>query len=146
MNESYCRQSLPKRKSRELVGTAICVINQNNSLIIEIYMKANNIKQNEWYHFMKCTSGELKKEVKWFFEKDEEGKEIIQEFEKLVDMRNRIVHCFQYTGNEEQKLRTVTRDKKQYDIDDDYLLNFIKLNNELNEKLSNYRKALINQM
>ena len=35
MYENYTRQSLPSRKYRELLGSAVCVFNSNNSFVIE---------------------------------------------------------------------------------------------------------------
>jgi len=35
MYESYTRQALPSKNYRELIGTAICVFNSNNSFVIE---------------------------------------------------------------------------------------------------------------
>ena len=37
MYENYTRQSLPSKEYRELLGSAICVFNSNNSFIIEKY-------------------------------------------------------------------------------------------------------------
>lgn len=35
MYEHYSRQCLPSKKYRELLGSAVCVFNSNNSFIIE---------------------------------------------------------------------------------------------------------------
>lgn len=35
MYENYTRHSLPDKEYRELLGSAICVFNSNNSFIIE---------------------------------------------------------------------------------------------------------------
>ena len=44
MYENYTRQSLPSKKYRELLGTAICVFNSNNSFVIE-----NILREDESY-------------------------------------------------------------------------------------------------
>ncbi|CAB1223424.1 hypothetical protein SFB21_3268 [Acinetobacter bouvetii] len=48
MYENYTRQALPSRKYRELIGTAICVFNSNNSFIIENILRVDPTGQYEW--------------------------------------------------------------------------------------------------
>lgn len=39
MYEKYSRQALPEKQYRELLGSALCVFNSNNSFIIENILK-----------------------------------------------------------------------------------------------------------
>lgn len=46
MYEAYTRQSLPSKKYRELLGSALCVFNSNNSFMIEnIIIKLDEVIQ-----------------------------------------------------------------------------------------------------
>ncbi|MCM3442969.1 hypothetical protein [Metabacillus halosaccharovorans] len=64
MYESYSRQALPERKYRELLGSAICVFNSNNSFIIENVLRYDTDNKYEWYQLIDKTSGELAKPIK----------------------------------------------------------------------------------
>ena len=108
MYENYTRQSLPTKEYRELLGSAICVFNSNNSFIIENILRA--------------------------------GSEIAQIFSDLVDKRNRIIHSFQITNDDkEQILATKDKQHNQFVITKEYLLDFIKGNEVLSDKLYTFR-------
>ena len=139
MYENYTRQSLPSKKYRELLGTAICVFNSNNSFVIE-----NILREDEsytWDCLIDKESGKLKPIV----EKTIENEEILRLLTEIINKRNRIIHSFQITDREsgEQVLCTKTKsidnDSKQFIITEGYLMQFIKDNEELSSLLYEYR-------
>ena len=145
MYEKYTRQSLPDRTYRELLGSAICVFNSNNSFIIENILRCDDSKKYDWYHLIDLTSGNLKNSVRNIIT-SRCGDEIENLFDRLVKMRNRIIHSFQITDeNGEQLLATkelATKEKeanRQYHITVDRLLEFITLNEKLSDLLHNFR-------
>ena len=64
MSESYTRQALPSKKYRELIGTAICVFNSNNSFVIENILRADQTGKYEWHKLIDETSGDLAPAIK----------------------------------------------------------------------------------
>lgn len=127
------RQSLPSERYRVLIGTAICVFSSNNSFIIENVLRIDD--SASWYELIDKTSGRIKKFV--------DGKlpdEIVQLFGELVDMRNRIIHGFRITNaNHEQTIATKEKSGRQFEITEDYLIDFIHKNEELSSMLDEYR-------
>lgn len=135
MYENYTRQSLPERKYRELLGSAICVFNSNNSFIIENILNDTNLEAT-WYELVDKESGQLKSYLdKRIQNEGQLGEKIYLLFSELVDMRNRIIHSFQITAKDgRQILATKTRindGNKQFIITEDYLYNFIAKNEAL---------------
>ena len=63
MYESYTRQSLPTKRYRELLGSAICVFNSNNAFIVENILKCDDLDKYDWYHLIDLESGRLKGSV-----------------------------------------------------------------------------------
>ena len=150
MYENYTRQSLPDRWYRELLGSALCVFAQNNSFIIKIIIKiqeerktlGEKVKKEEcdWYILTDSVSGKLKPIIQKIISY-EYGDDIEKLFSELIDMRNRIVHSFQIT-NEQGKQVLATKEKdgdRQFEITEEYLNNFIKLNETLSQKLHDLR-------
>ena len=141
MYEEYTRQSLPPKNYRELLGSAICVFNSNNSFVIENILRTDYKHQYDWYRLIDFESGKLNHIIKETISKKSD-ETIANAFENLVDMRNRIVHSFQVTHNGEQILATKTKHKdgdRQFIITNDYLLEFITKNEELSTLLHNFR-------
>lgn len=145
MYESYTRQSLPTQKYRELLGSAICVFCSNNAFLIENIVKTNSDK--EWYKLIDEMSGRLKEIISETISANCENTEIENLFLDIVDMRNRIIHGFQITScNGEQVLGTKTRGKEnstQFEITEEYLLDFIRKNQKLSDLLYSYREQYI---
>lgn len=138
MYEKYSRQSLPSKKYRELLGSAICVFNSNNSFIIENILRDENSCYS-WYELIDKTSGCLKKPINDTITRATDTT-ISSLFDEIVEMRNRIVHSFQITDKDlEQRLATKDRMNKQYVITEDYILNFIKKNEKLSSLLYSFR-------
>ncbi len=138
MYEEYTRQALPDKQYRELLGSALCVFNSNNSFIIETVLRNRNIYS--WYSLIDFESGKLKNVVRDAISK-KYGDEIEKLFSDIIEQRNRIVHSFQITNKQgKQALATKVYKKcEQFEITEDYLLNFIKLNEKLSDILHDFR-------
>lgn len=112
MYEEYTRQALPSKKYRELLGSAICVFNSNNSFIIENILRQDCINYS-WHDLIDKESGLLLKPIKETITKSSDTN-ISCLFEKIISKRNRIIHSFQITDlNGEQKLCTKDRKNNQ---------------------------------
>jgi hypothetical protein len=139
MYEIYTRQSLPSQSYRELLGSAICVFNSNNAFIIENILKKDKEAEYNWYDLIDMASGELLSPIRETITKYS-NKKIAKKFDKLICMRNRIVHSFQITDTDgEQRLATKDKHNIQYVITEEYLQELIKLNNELSTALHELR-------
>lgn len=140
MYEKYTRQSLPERHYRELLGAALCVFNSNNGFIIENILRSDDSQKYDWYHLIDLESGKLKKPIRKTIS-SRCGDEIETLFFQLVEMRNRIIHSFRITNKVgAQVLATKIKNGViQFEITEDYLLEFIKLNEELSDKLHTFR-------
>ena len=145
MYESYTRQALPSKKYRELIGTAICVFNSNNSFVIENILRADQTGKYEWHKLIDETSGDLAPAIKKTITASS-NTTISKLFGEIIAIRNRIAHSFQIeapagiTDNpNDQILATKYKDGRQEIITEEYLLNFINLNQELSTKLHQFR-------
>lgn len=139
MYENYTRQSLPTKEYRELLGSAICVFNSNNSFIIENILREDGGRNYSWYDLIDKTSGQLKAAINDTIT-TKAGSEIAQIFSDLVDKRNRIIHSFQITNDDkEQILATKDKQHNQFVITKENLLDFIKGNEVLSDKLYTFR-------
>ena len=142
MYEKYTRQALPERHYRELLGTAIYVFNCNNAFIIEIIKKNDVNNKYNWYRMTDLESGKLIKTVHKIIS-SKYGKEVENLYSKIIEKRNRIIHSFGITAeNGEQILATKTKIKEgnqQFRITEEFLLEFIKLNDELSDKIYKIR-------
>lgn len=137
MYEDYTRQSLPSKLYRELLGTSICVFNSNNQFIIENILRVNHENYN-WHELIDKTSGQLNEPIKNSITENSND-EIASLFKTLVLKRNRVIHSFQITHQNEQILSTKDKDHNQIIITEDYLLDFIKENERLSSKLHEFR-------
>ena len=113
MYEKYSRQALPSKEYRELLGSAVCVFNSNNSFVIENILRSDKESKYNWFNLIDQESGKLKRIVKETIV-CESGNEIIADlFDEVVSMRNRIIHSFQITDvDNEQRLATKDRERK----------------------------------
>ncbi len=137
MYESYSRQALPSTKYRELLGSALCVFNSNNAFIIENILN-HDVGNYSWHYLIDRTSGKLSDPIQETITRVSDTK-IAEKFNDLIEVRNRIIHGFQVTHQGEQILATKDRSNKQYIITEEYLLGFIKDNEELAELLHSFR-------
>ena len=145
MYESYTPQALPSKNYRELIGTAICVFNSNNSFVIENILRVDQTGQYEWHKLIDKVSGRLCSDIEQTITANSD-KTIAQLFSDIVDIRNRIVHSFQITAPagttddpDNQILATKHRDGAQEIITEEYLMEFIKMNKVLSIKLHQFR-------
>ena len=143
MYEKYTRQSLPERKYRELLGSALCVFNSNNAFIIENILKDNNI-DTTWRYLIDQESGKLEPFLlERLDDEGELGQQIIALFKSIVDKRNRIIHGFQVTDKDgRQILATKERENRggrQFHITEEFLHDFIKDNETLSVLLHQLR-------
>lgn len=114
MYEEYSKQTLPSKKYRELLGSALCVFNSNNSFIIENILRVDNEHYN-WFDLIDKTSGNLLPVIVETIISVTQNNKISMLFNELVNTRNRIVHSFQITdeyGN--QLLATKEKNGNQY--------------------------------
>lgn len=139
MYEKYSRQALPSSDYRQLLGSALCVFNSNNAFIIENILHLDNNKYN-WYALIDKESGKIKNDVKDTLSKIDANIETL--FGQIIEKRNRIIHSFQVSYNGEQILCTKDRNNRQYIITSEYLLDFIKDNEELSDKLYDIRNKI----
>lgn len=141
MYEAYTRQSLPSKKYRELLGSALCVFNSNNSFMIENIIRIDSA--NDWYELIDKVSGKLRDKISTTISINSGNTDIEDLFMEIVEMRNRIIHSFQITSpSGEQVLATKTSKKDgniQFEITKTYLMEFIKKNEELSTLLHSYR-------
>jgi len=133
MYEEYSRQALPTKQYRELLGSAISVFNSNNQFVIENILNIDNANFN-WYDLIDRTSGRLNEPIKNTITANSNN-DIAEIFKNLINKRNRIIHSFQITENNEQILRTKTKNNEQFTISETYLLEFVKDNENLSSML-----------
>ena len=134
MYEEYSKQVLPSKKYRELLGSALCVFNSNNSFIIENILRVDDEHYN-WFDLIDKTSGNLLSVIDETITSATQNNKISIMFNELVNTRNRIVHSFQITdeyGN--QLLATKEKNGNQYRITEEILFEFIKKNEILSSK------------
>lgn len=115
------------------------MFNSNNSFVIENILREDGGRNYSWYDLIDKTSGQLKAAINDTIT-TKVGSEIAQTFSDLVDKRNRIIHSFQITNDDkEQILATKDKQHNQFIITKEYLLDFIKANEELSDKLHTFR-------
>lgn len=137
MYEPYSRQSLPEENYRALLGSAICVFNSNLAFIVENMLR-DDPKSFDWGELINLEGGKLQKRIKQtsLSERDD----ICSLFKTICLERNRIVHSFQITNAKgEQVLATRDKNGIQFEITEEYLLNFIAENERLSSLLHAYR-------
>ncbi len=142
MYESYTRQSLPEKHYRELLGSALSVFNDNNAFIVHTILRCDDLNKYDWNHLIDLESGKLKGSVhKTITAKC--GDKIEALFTRLVVMRNRIIHSYGITNKSGKHVlatkERVNEGNKQFEITEEYLLEFIKLNEQLCNQLHNLR-------
>lgn len=136
-DSSLTRMSLPPERYRMLLGTALSVFISNNGFIIENILHTDN--SYSWFELIDKESGKLKPYIaKTITQKSDPT--IADKFAEIVGMRNRIIHGFRCTSRDnEQVIATKDREGKQFYITEEYMMHFIKLNEELSDMLHKYR-------
>lgn len=140
MYEHFTQQSLPDKGYRELLGTAICVFNSNNGFIIENILNHDGNNKYSWYDLIDGTSGELLEPIKDTITLFSGKTDIANIFSELIRKRNRIIHSFRITDELGRQV-LATKDKKhtQSLITEEYMMDFIRENNELSNLLHQFR-------
>ena len=142
MYENDTKQALPEKYYRELLGTALCVFNSNNAFIIEIVLRLDISGKCDWYHLTDLESGKLRPSVHNVIA-TKCGREVEDLFVELVEQRNRIIHSYRITNSSNQQVlatKTLTnKGNKQFEITEDYLMEFIRLNDKLSSMLHSIR-------
>lgn len=135
---SLTRMSLPSENYRLLLGTALSVFSSNNSFIIENILHTND--SYSWYDLIDKESGRLKDIINKTITSNSDSK-IEEKFMKIVQMRNRIIHGFRITSQDNEQIiaTKVKGTGEQFEITEDYLIEFIKLNDDLSDMLHVYR-------
>lgn len=132
------RMALASENYRLLLGTALYVFNSNNSFIIENIINTND--KYSWHDLIDQQSGNLKKYVQKTISKRTD-ESIWEKFNEIVKMRNRIIHAFTITSEDNEQIMATKEMKthRQFKITEEYLIDFIKLNEELSDMLHDYR-------
>ena len=139
MQEVRTRQALPSVYYRNLLGSAICTFNSNNAFIIENILRNDNDSSYNWSDLINVSSGELLAPISKTITKNYNTK-IARKFEGILSKRNRIIHSFQITDKDgEQRLATKDKHNNQFVITENYLIEFIKENEELSSELHKFR-------
>lgn len=133
-DSTLTRQSLPSKRYRLLLGTAISVFNSNNGFVIENLLRMDDLVS--WYRLIDMSSGAVKS-----YAKGKLPDEIINLFGEVIDKRNRIIHSYQGTNdNKEQTMWTKEKSERQFEITEDYLMDFICKNEQLAIMLDEFRE------
>lgn len=139
--EILTKQSITDEEFLYLLGVCQWVFNSNCSFIIEMIDKEHHNNSNEsWAKLIEMTAGRLK-DYKLYIETIL-GKQIYNMFSELVDERNCIIHSFPTGEKVDDYYIPVYRNdsKKIYvKVDKEYLIKFIKKNEELSTTLHKFR-------
>ena len=111
MYEDYTKQSLPEKHYRELLGSALCAFNSNNAFMIENILREDITAKYTWYELIDWDSGKIKQRAIEILGGIDNGTQLVNLFSEIVDIRNRIIHSYQITYNDQQLLCTKTRVK-----------------------------------
>lgn len=136
------RISLPDKEYIYLLGVSLSVFLSNNGFVIENILNTDGTYS--WYDLIDKQSGSLKSTIKNTITQ-KAGDKIEQSFSDIVDMRNRIIHGFRITSEDDEQI-LATKEKgsnEQYYIDKEYLKEFIKKNNDLSDLLDGYRRSTL---
>lgn len=96
----------------------------------------------DWYKLTDMESGQLKPSIANVISTSC-GNEIYMLFEDLINRRNRIIHSYRITNKDgEQVLATkekINKGNRQFEITEEYLMEFIRLNDKLSSMLHKLR-------
>lgn len=138
--DAVTRQSLPPEDHLALLGACLCAFNSNNAFIIENILGSDEYNLS-WYDLVDLEAGRLRPHVENIITKKSGSVSIANLFNEVVSMRNRIIHSFQITVDDGmQMLATkVKKTHEQFLITEDYLVSFLKKNEQLCDLLHEYR-------
>ncbi len=137
----YTRISLPTESYLNLLGIAISVFSSNFTFLIENIIRNDNQDLYNWHALidenkMSRIYDAINKTITPI-----QDDSIVEIFKEIIVRRNRIIHSFRVTSeNKEQILATKNpKNQIQYEIDEEYLIDFINLNNKMSKKLHDLR-------
>ena len=135
------RQSTSDDEFLYLLGISQWVFNSNCGFIIEMIDKEHHHNSNEsWTKLIELTSGNLLNYKNMII--SILGIEIYDLFELLVDKRNTIIHSIPTGEKVDDYVIPIYRNdkkKKYVKIDKEYLLEFIKENEKMSDKIYAFR-------
>src|SRR5699024_141758 len=140
--------SLPSKEYRELLGSAICVFNSNNSFVIENSLRNDVSGRYNWHELIDYTSGELSEPVKKTITQNS-NTVIARKFNEIIEIRNRIMQSFQTTApkrtgidndKDNQIIDTKYKDGKQAYITNEFLYDFSEKNDVLSSELHKFKE------
>lgn len=123
----YSNDPLPSLEYLQLLGTALYVFNNTNTLVIETILKCDR-DQFTWNDLIDRNSGNLRWPIRQTIAKS--SNVFVEDFEALVGVRNRIAHSYQILDESGQPV-LAARDHKTGEITvltSEYLANFIEDN------------------
>lgn len=139
--KNITRQSTSDDEFLNLLGTSQWVFNSNCSFIIEMIDKEHHNNSSEsWHKLIELTSGNLLKYKNLII--TILGKDIYNLFDKLVDDRNSIIHSIPTGEKVDNYTIPIYRNNtknKYVRIDKNFLMNFIKENEQLSDKIYEFR-------
>lgn len=102
----------------------------------------DNTGKCDWYHLTDLESGRLRESVHNVIS-TQCGSEVENLFVELIKRRNRIIHSYTITNSSNQQVLATKKLIKggniQFEITDEYLFEFIKLNDKLSSMLHKIR-------
>ena len=110
--------------------------------MIENILREDITAKYTWYELIDWDSGKIKQRAIEILGGIDNGTQLVNLFSEIVDIRNRIIHSYQITYNDQQLLCTKTRVKdgnRQFIISEEYLMEFIRKNEELSTLLHTLR-------
>ncbi|KRK95903.1 hypothetical protein FD25_GL002363 [Levilactobacillus acidifarinae DSM 19394] len=123
-----------------LIGTALVVFNANVQFLIENFLSNEANTEENWWTLMESEAGSIFGKTKENFVR-KNHQDIVDLFNGLKNRRNRIIHSFQFSHEDSsQGIATLVRKThEQFEIDETYLLTFIRDNGKLNDLLHEFR-------
>lgn len=135
------RQSTSDEELLYLLGISQWVFNSNCGFIIEMIHKEHHGNSNEpWIKFIELTSGNLLNYKKLII--SILGQDLYDLFDLLVDKRNAIIHSMPTGEKVDNYVIPIYRNdskNKYIKIDKKYLIDFIKENEKLSDKIHSFR-------
>ena len=125
----YSNELLPDKAYLTLLGKALYIFNNSNSYVIEKILHCEP-DEYSWSELIDRNSGNLRYPIKQTLSKGTDNR-IINKFEELIDVRNRIAHSYQIKDKATGKPILAARNHKtgrQSILTTKYLENFIQKN------------------
>lgn len=133
---------LPDKKYQELLGLALCVFGSNTSFIIENIL-STAYWNPVWYSLIDAGGKKVLKSVRNIITGFTGGDEICELYEEIASRRSRITSSYKVVSDDRQSLCSVDKkNREQFVVTEEYLSEFILMNEELRDKLSTLQKLM----